>query len=540
MLSPTLAPTPFFCHSRDAKRPRPLPAPLHPATLKHLVALISLLLLAAPLSARGQVTIRVDDGRVSVDAPPETVTFAQGQSTAAPGFTPRPTPGRDTRIFYVSATGDDANPGTSPDAPLRTLAAGQKAMRPLGSDQLLLKAGDTFDGGFGNWTRSGRSAERPVFVGVYGSGPRPIIQTTGDGLIYVHHSTRIQHVVFQGLAANAARRDPSHPSFNPADVPYGEPGISMLGQVDNVLFEDLKLSHYGFNFVLQASELGRIRNVTLRRCIVVDAWNHWNGEKGGGHSSGLFAKCVVNLNVEQCVFDHNGWCPPEVNVEGAGRTLFNHNLYIQKDCSKVNVRDSVIARGASHGLQLRCGGDVTNNLFYRNSSAFFVAREDSHVARNVILQSDDISDDKPRGFGIDILPVRSALVEDNILSQKRGSMPGATAIKVNWEKESIEFTRGQFDVTIRNNLVHDWPHPQNKTVQVDTDSASVTMTDNVIDSPDWPDPDRDLAGYAATLGLPADGEALLQALRDRPRNTWPEPLSTSTINAWIRAGFGVE
>ncbi len=525
---------------------------LDPRTLARWWALfVVAVVVALAAAARGQVTIRVDDGRVTVQAPRESVTMmdaeerraeAAGESAsrAAPGFTPRPEPGPDTRVIYVSQSGDDRNAGTSPDAPLKTLEAAQKAMRPLGSDQMLLKAGDTFDKGFGNWTRSGRSAERPVFVGVYGEGPRPMIRTFGDGLLYIHHSATVQHVIFQGFAADAARRNPASPEFDADDVPYREGGVTAYGRVEDVLFEDLRLSHYGFNFVLQASELGRIRDVTIRRCIVLDAWNHWDAKVGGGHSSGLFAKCVAGLTVEQSLFDHNGWAPAEADVEGAGRTLFNHNLYVQMDCSKVDVRDNIVSRGASHGLQLRCGGDVTNNLFYRNSSAFFVAREDSHVARNVVLQSDDISKENPRGFGIDVLPVRTALVEGNIISQKRGSLPVATAIKVSWDKGSFEFTRGQFDVTLRDNLIHDWPQQNNRTIEVDTDSAKVTQTNNVIDAPGWPDPDRDLARYAATVGVDGDGEAVLDALRNRPRNTWPDGLTATAINAYIRAGFGID
>jgi hypothetical protein len=54
--------------------------------------------------------------------------FPQGPPTTPPLATP--TPGAVGEALYVSPTGDDANPGISPSAPLRTLAAATSRVRP--------------------------------------------------------------------------------------------------------------------------------------------------------------------------------------------------------------------------------------------------------------------------------------------------------------------------------------------------------------------------------------------------------------------------
>jgi hypothetical protein len=75
-------------------------------------------------------------------------------------------------IYYVSATGNDANPGTSTSAPWRTLSK-VNSFTPKPGDQILFKRGDTW---YGTITvkASGTSAS-PITYGAWGTGANPVI-----------------------------------------------------------------------------------------------------------------------------------------------------------------------------------------------------------------------------------------------------------------------------------------------------------------------------------------------------------------------------
>src|SRR5689334_1408982 len=89
------------------------------------------------------------------------------------------TPSDDTRQVYVSSSeGDDANNGLSPQSPVETITAGIKLLRDGMPDWLLLKRGDSWSGeGLGSWSKSGRSAEEPMLISAYDTGPRPLLMT---------------------------------------------------------------------------------------------------------------------------------------------------------------------------------------------------------------------------------------------------------------------------------------------------------------------------------------------------------------------------
>src|SRR4051794_6721672 len=94
-------------------------------------------------------------------------------------------PSADSRIVYVSSsTGNDANDGLTPGTPVQNIALAKTLIRDGSADWLLLKRGDTFTGGFGTWTRSGRSAQEPILIGAYGDGDRPLLNTgTNEGIL---------------------------------------------------------------------------------------------------------------------------------------------------------------------------------------------------------------------------------------------------------------------------------------------------------------------------------------------------------------------
>jgi hypothetical protein len=79
--------------------------------------------------------------------------------------------------YYVSPAGNDANPGTSPSAPIKSL--NRASGLPLSpGDSVLLQSGATFAGKLAVW-KNGTSAS-PITIGSYGGSARPVV--TGDCL----------------------------------------------------------------------------------------------------------------------------------------------------------------------------------------------------------------------------------------------------------------------------------------------------------------------------------------------------------------------
>ncbi|MFR4352294.1 MAG: hypothetical protein ACLT3H_11570 [Roseburia sp.] len=91
--------------------------------------------------------------------------------------------GGDTTYYVSSVNGDDNNPGTSEEAPFRTLSKIQ-ALTLQPGDKVLLEKGSVFNDEFLHLKEEGGSAEKPVIISTYGTGARPVISTNGKGIWY--------------------------------------------------------------------------------------------------------------------------------------------------------------------------------------------------------------------------------------------------------------------------------------------------------------------------------------------------------------------
>lgn len=423
-------------------------------------------------------------------------------------------PHAESRVVYVSSsTGDDGNDGLSAETPMRSLKRAIWKVRPYSSDQLLLRAGDVFQGGFGVWNRSGRSAEHPLLIGAYGKGDRPTIETTGEGFMQLD-AARMNHVVIQGLRATAVRRDPNSASFDPQRIPYKESGLRIEATGRNILIEDCVFDHYSFNLVLQTPrDRPAMTNVTLRRSIVTNAWNHWDGDRGG-HSSGIYADHVHGITVDECVFDHNGW---NETIAGGDATKFNHNLYIQKNCKDITVVGSIIARAAAHGLQMRPGGWAENNLFWSCPMGMFTPS--GAMLGNVVVDGRDISQEKQGGRGQGLNVQRSlespvVRVERNLVARQGGRATWMGALNIDGPDKGLPGARASF----AGNVVFDW-------------EPAVVRPERIVG-------ENDTRVLEALPGLddvhPGGFPGLVEAAASRPRGTWDSAIAAEGANRYLR------
>ena len=107
------------------------------------------------------------------------------------------------RCYYVSSLhGDDANDGTE-DQPLKSLYAVNRLKLQPG-DQVLLERGSVFENQFLHLNVQG-TKEQPIYIGAYGNGAKPLIQTNGQGIWYQDYGNELDAPthVYRGYVSSA-------------------------------------------------------------------------------------------------------------------------------------------------------------------------------------------------------------------------------------------------------------------------------------------------------------------------------------------------
>lgn len=422
--------------------------------------------------------------------------------TIAPSNWYVPRRSADTRVIYVSSsTGDDRNSGLTPDAAKKSIAAGKSLLRDGSPDWLLLKKGDVWNEAVGQIRVSGRAQDEPIVISSYGeSADRPLLRTGAADGISTSGANRsplsINNVVVTGIHFYANTRDPDSADFRGPD---GGNGVNWLRGTTGVLVEDCMFDSFKTGMVFQDFDKQGQSNVQLRRNIIVDSYNTV------GHSQGIFTDGVDGLLMEENFFDHNGW---NDRVAGGEATIFNHNIYIQYTNRNVVLRNNIIARGSSHGAQLRPGGVAEGNLFVANSINLMFWNNSTGVIRdNVILNAKDITKDLPRGWGIDLTNVTSVDLTNNIVANINTNSPNRFAIRSSPNARYV------------GNIVYNWGNDP------------MTTRDALAD------PSRSIERYYESVGGVASLDNYLNDLRNQSKDDFRSEMSAQSANTYIRQGF---
>lgn len=191
---------------------------------------------------------------------------------------------------------------------------------------------------------SGESALNPLFIGAYGEGAAPVIDTK-----LVAFQNTSQHVVVQGL-----------------DLTNG----LMALQGENLLFDDLTITRAPVN--LQNLNGLTLHDITILDVIKEKASSHiWLGLPD--RISGAYISNSEGVLLEGLVVDHSGWKQGYAYNLSASKpqapSMYSHNLYLQANNLDVTVRDTILMRGASFGMQLRSGGVIEDVISIDNNAA---------------------------------------------------------------------------------------------------------------------------------------------------------------------------
>ena len=391
-----------------------------------------------------------------------------------------------TKIFVSSSTGSDNNTGLTSADPIKTVAKGISMLRNGSSDQLLFRRGDSWVGEtFGNLGLSGKSASEPMVFGVYGdrTAARPLFNTLRHNAIDGFNrssgpTVKVSHLVFVGLHFVAGERVPGSPGFDSSSSPAG---VRFLRDTDGLTFDDCRFEYYHTNLIFQTYQNTVLKNIVIKNCCIFNAYSH---SEDSGHSQGIYTSGVDGLTITDCVIDNNG-----VNHDApfSEPTIFNHNLYLQKNCSNVTVERNVISRASSHGCQIRPGGLVRDNFFWENPINLLVGYDNpgiqATVIGNVIAGGTNISEQLPRVWGIEFKNQNppGVTLTDNLVVNSHHVSPNSRSIE---DKSAVTYS---------GNIAHAWPplgrfddvRASYKNPNITTDSAKLyaAMRNHSQDNP---------------------------------------------------------
>ncbi len=493
---------------------------------------------------------------------------------AATGWTTLPAYAR--ALYVSSSTGNDANAGTTPAAPLKTLAAAWRKMA-AGTAMYLLR-GDTFaesgaDLGYWSWDNSALTA-----YGTVGPNNRPkIVPPLAKSGIHLNGcaNAAITHVDFE-----AGQHDPAAPGYNPAGGGYG-----IEGGGTNVLVEGCRLA-----FFYQGIAWSGGSKITQRRNVVHDCHGTAYNAQGlwtDGNVSGFSSY--------QDFYDHNGWAQDAAGNVVRPANEFSHNVYCEDDAANLPLAfaQTIVVRGGGCGLQHRPGGTLAELLLVNNGQHGVSYLSGGKTAQHANIVATATADIFPGSYGaiaqfqaasggvtntlhVNFPQAAHSFVLDNIRPTATGyATPtavtyggvvsyntGGNSLHVEQARAAVRIVGGTFMWAAGKLFnapalagftfaLNRWaaqlgsafaPHPFWDSAQGLMDwptFAKASGETGTYTSPAFPDATRTLETYAASIGLAPTGAALFAALRQQQLGSWDDRLTAGAINPYLRAGFGM-
>lgn len=439
-------------------------------------------------------------------------------------------PSADSVVMHVSNNGSDANDGLSATTPKQTVKSAIAALgkRRGNPDWIKLDRGSVFTEGRISFSLSGRSQAEPFVITSYGTGARPVLQSSGLHYWWLNGSpdNSMDHVAITGLDFQG---------------PYESPGILFSGQQSDILIEDCRFrdvrvgvqvqyqnSHPKASGIVQPFPFG----YRIRRNSFVDCYG----------LAGLNMTYCVDTVIEDNLFDRCGQPEP---------TIKKHNIYL-KSMKRLRVNGNYFLRGSNMGL--KCSSDdiegftdfeILNNYFYNNALSLDhssgithdPAMDHSHargiIRGNVFHESARLFGTSRQDLAMWILNSREIVYENNYFVHK--SLWNGNPM--------IAWGEKQDRITFKNNLVYDWQYPATKPeTHYFLGNWPQNVTNGVHDSNTiakdgrvFLDPERTVMTYL----FQPDIDTVSDALWARTRDNWLPHMSAYAAVAHVIAGFEV-
>jgi hypothetical protein len=526
------------------------------------------------------------------------ITFSLVSSTSSSGWG-NFTPSIDTQITYVSSTsGDDAtcmpvsalivggdpfNPSLGTYIPCKSASVALSKLRNGYPDWVLFKKGEVWNEQI-IISKSGKSKDEKILVGAYGGESyayRPLIRSPSDTgpAIKVCCNLLPSNITFADLKV----------------IGYNESGIKIQGYgAKNYLFEDMDISDTPGSGIIINSTAGdginlskNFTNIVLRRSIIIN-------NSALYESQGIYATGVDGLVIEENLFDHNGWSV------SADRDLYKNNILIDNEGNfNTTIRNNMVFRASSHGLQLRPGGVIDNNLFVQNPVGILFGGGDGYslpnsnpngvngsLTNNVIIEGVDISSTVRKGYGIDVLNANNVSIENNVLAHDLGGdsisshgislsfdIRGALIkgnLFYNWNNSIKGYISG-INTSFVNNIIQDYGS-SSPLFSLGAGSTNYIFTNNTYYSTrsignrymlngiylanfasfisqteetgkeqqvSFLNPNRNVNSYSASIGGLGTIDDFISKAKQQSRSSWDTRYTAIAVNNYIREGFGM-
>jgi hypothetical protein len=499
--------------------------------------------------------------------------------------------GADSHVVYVSASGNDANDGSTPAKAVKTLTRGAALVRDGQNDFMLLRRGDTWRGQMLGRFKSGKDATHPLVIASYGdSADMPRIEVA-DHFID-HDGAARSFTALVGLHLVVNTRDPADPAFTGS----GDGLLRYVGNGSHLLIEGCHFEYGGL--IVQSYGSGVYQDVEFRRNVVERAYDAASCPNVG--PSGMYSSHIERLTIEGNLFDHNGW---NDEVPGACATMYNHNLYLNGN--DLVVRDNIFSRASSMHIKLRSDttGDMSGTLIENNyfvegeigvsigGNTDVAGRFGASTIKNNVMS--DIGRSQPTGrtlaWGIEVKDNDGLAIQGNyFLNQRKSGVTNSYAINLGGNSEkSVNVSQNLFyriqgkslassrkdghqSIAISNNTFVD-PDQGAALIEHSGTFVGYTYTGNqyyasassgswfrvaggaaslatwktssgesnaqAISIPSFSDPTRSIETYASSLGLPASIAGFIEAARLKNRLNYDPRFTANALNAYIREGF---
>ena len=275
----------------------------------------------------------------------------------------------DSRNYYLSSQGDDANSGTA-QAPFRTLA-GLIRIEFLPGDTLFLRGGDTFDGTL-HLSLNG-SEKKPIVVTSYGAGRatldggnREAVQISGSWFFIRNLNTRGSGRKTGNTTNGIHLNDAHHIQVRDVETSgFQKSGLAVVGGSD-IILTDIYAHENGATGILLHE---------CRDCEILDCWAENNpGDPTNltNHSgNGILVAESRNVLIDYCVATNNGWDMPRQGNGPVGIWAYQTDSILIQHCIAYHNKTS---SGGKDGGGFDLDGGVTNStiqycLSYENEGA---------------------------------------------------------------------------------------------------------------------------------------------------------------------------
>ena len=249
--------------------------------------------------------------------------------------------------------------------------------QPGRSDHYLLERGHDYStlvdcSGF-----AGEDELHPVLFGAWGTGTDPVIRLWSNFLM-------LPYCVVQDIRT-----------------------IRHFGTSDHQSVQ----GWYGFATIYDHLDVGFTMNpsnttfTTIRETTILAPWRDYpkpdrisaDGKwiANGNHSPGIYSAGSDSLLIDSCLIDHAGWADGyDYNGDATKPmpvTKYSHAIYTDAILDQ-SIRDCLLSRAASCGVQLRTGVHLEGNLFVDNNlnaavNSFDGSRQFNNVIDNVVFSA---------------------------------------------------------------------------------------------------------------------------------------------------------